>query len=204
MLFHLKEPDYEREAPKDITTRFYGRTSEQILTTLDYYAKRTEKEGNAENPNRVWWLKREFSVKDIEQVKTGEFYFFTGMIYVGEEVKDQKLFEKIRIGEDFNIGVPRENIGNFALWRMYILKEKRAELYKLQNPIPAFMNISFVPEDIAIAIINCDLTPYENAVREDLARRAELSKHPNVKVDILQEILKNQSKVPDIGNPSQN
>ena len=178
MLFYLKEPDCITDAPNDIITRFYGRDQQQILTSLDYYAERARKnEVDMNAQNLVWWSKRKFSNEDIEQIEEWEFYFFTGIIYITNEDKDKPLFEEIKATKDFSIYVPNENIGNFALWRMNMMQRERGGLYKLQNPIEAFMNISFVPENIAKAIMNCDLTPYKEFVEKDIARRAELSKH---------------------------
>jgi hypothetical protein len=51
------------------------------------------------------------------------------------------------------------------------------------------MNISFVPEDIARDVMNYDLTPYTDAVKRNLEFRAELSRHPNVKVNTLSSIV---------------
>lgn len=195
MLFHLREPDYKIEAPNDVATRFYGRNPRQIFTALDYYAERVRREGNMENPNLVWWLKRRFSVEDIEEVEKGEFNFFTGMICITEENKNKPLFEEIKVRDDFSVYVPEENLGNFVLWRMNMMKRERGGLYKLQNPIDALMNLSFVPEDIAVAIMNCDLTPYIEVIRKEISDRAELSKHPNIKVNGLQRILEAQASM---------
>jgi hypothetical protein len=192
MLFHLREPNYKVEAKKDIITRFYGRNPQQILTALGYYFERSKEEGVMEDPNLVWWLRKKFSEGEIEQVEKGEFNFFTGMISIARENEQKPLFEEIKVSDDFSVYVPEENIGNFALWRTKIMQRKRGGLYKLQNPMEMFMNISFVPEDIAKAVVNCDLTPYTDVVRREIARRAELSKHPNVKVDGLQKILEGQ------------
>ncbi len=195
MLFHLKEPVYESEAPKNIPTRFYGRNQQQILTTLDYYNERLRKDRVDMNAsNLVWWLKRNFSKKDIEPIENGEFNFFTGLLYITDEDKDKPLFEEIRATNDFNIYIPKENIGKFLLWRMDIMQKERGGLYKLQNPIEVFMNISFVPKDIARAIMNCGLTDYQVIIEKDNAKRSELSKHQNIKVDDLQKILEAQTR----------
>lgn len=201
MLFHLKEPDYKTEAPNGFVTRFYGRNPQQILTALDYYSGRMRKEGvDINSPNLVWWLKRKFSTGDIEHVEKGEFYFITGMIYMGDENRKLLFDKELRVSDDFSVHVPGENIGYFALWRMQMMERERGGLYKLRNPIDMFMNISFVPEDIARAIMNFDLTPYRDAIEQDMARRAELSKHPNVRVDGLQRILeaKLEAKTKDL------
>lgn len=190
MLFHLKEPDYQTEAPKDIPTRFYGRNPEQILKCLEYYAQRIINDGVKDNPNIVWWAKKKFSAEDLEQVDKGKFYFITGMISFAEEDKDKDLFDaEIKVTEDFSVYVPSENIGNFALWRTAMQQRERGGLYKLLSPIELFQNLSFVPEDIALAIRSQDLTPYLDVVKKDMARRAELSQHPNIKVDGLQRTI---------------
>lgn len=195
MLFHLKEPVYELEAPKNIPTRFYGRNQQQILTTLDYYNERLRKDRVDMNAsNLVWWLKRNFSKKDIEPIENGEFNFFTGLLYITDEDKDKPLFEEIRATNDFSIYIPKENIGKFLLWRMDIMQKERGGLYKLQNPIEVFMNISFVPKDIARAIMNCDLTNYQEIIEKDNAKRAELSKPQNIKVGDLQKILEAKTR----------
>ena len=193
MLFHLKEPDYKIiDQPP---TRFYGRTPEQILATLDYYLQRTQKDGIARNnPNLVWWAKRDFGRDDLEEVSKGQFTFFGGMIFFGDATDDEPLFEELKITDEFSVYVPKDNIGTFALWRTRIPQMKRGALYQLRNPIDLFMNTSLVPEDIAHAIMNHDLKPYIEAVKQDIARREQLSRHPSIKVDGLQRILEGQTE----------
>ncbi|MEK6872430.1 MAG: hypothetical protein AABW90_00275 [Nanoarchaeota archaeon] len=194
MLFHLKEPDYKIEAPNDIITRFYGRNQQQILTALDYYTERGRKDGvDMKDPNLIWWLKRKFSKEDMEQTEKGEFNFFSGLICITEENKDKSFFDEIKVTNDFSVYISNENIGNFVLWKTNMMQKERGGLYKLQNPIEMFMNISFVPEDIAKAIMNCDLTPYREIIEKDMAKRADLSKHPNIKVNGLQNYLRRMS-----------
>jgi len=192
MLFHLKEPDYETEAPNDIPTRFYARNPQHILNTIEYYRKREKLIGN--EPNLLYWLKKRFTLNDIEETKEGLFIFFTGMIYLGDEDKDKPLFEELKITDDFRVDVPEENIGYFALFREQIPRCKREDLYKLQCTSSLFPNQSFVPEDIAKAIMSFDLTPYTGAVQKDMERRREISKHPNIKVDGLERVLRARSK----------
>ena len=195
MLFHLKEPNYKTEPPSSIPTRFYGREPQQILDVLDYYIKQTNRDNLWGHPQLAWWLKKKFSAADIEEVREGTFAYFAGMIHVDEGNKNKNLFEHLRVTDDFIVQVPEENLGYFALWRETIPRLKRAELYKLQNPIEMFMNISFVPEDIAQAIMKFNLTKYTEAVSADMARRAELSKHPNVKVDSLERTLAGRRQI---------
>ncbi len=194
MLFHLKEPDYKKEFQDNVVTRFYGRNPQQILNALDCYLERAKREGAIKDPNLVWWLKRKYTSQDIEEVEKGFFVFISGMIYMGEEVKDKPLFEPIDITNDFRVFVPEENIGYFSLWRTNILKKEEGELYRLQNPIEFYMNISFVPRDIAEAIMNYDLSRYRSVVEEDIARREKISRNPHIKVDGLQRILEGQKR----------
>lgn len=201
MLFHLNEPDYEKEVQNAIVTRFYGRNSQQILTALDYYEERVRKDGQENNPNLAWWLKRKFSARDIKQVKKGEFWFITGMISIAEEDQSRDLFDvELKVSDDFSVYVPNENIGYFALWRKDIMEKERGGLYKLQNPTELFMNLSFVPEDIARAIRDFDLTPYRGVVERDMARREKLSRNPHVKLDSLQRLLEGQPRKITLSN----
>lgn len=195
MLFHLKEPDYKtvHRIPQP-PTNFYGRTPEQIFATLEFYLKKIQKDGvPRDHPDLVWWLKRDFTRDDIEEVNKGGFAFVTGMLYLGEEVADEPFYEELKVTDDFTVYVPKENIGHFTLWRMRVSQMKRGELYELRNPIDAFMNTSFVPEDIANAIVAHDLTPYTEAVKQDIARRERLSRG-SLRVDGLQKILEAQAE----------
>lgn len=196
MLFHLKEPDYKNQAPNDIVTRIYGRSPEEVLSFLDYYSQKAKKDGlDSNSANLVWWMKRKFSEDNIEEVKKGKFCFVSGMLQIGKEVEDKPLFEEIPVSEDFTIYVPSENVGNFALYRKNIFNTKRGTLYKLRNPIDFFMNLSFVPEDIAQSIYSYDLTKYLQDVHRDIQKKAELSQHPNIKVDGLQRILSSEENI---------
>ncbi len=188
MLLHLKEPDYQKDAPQDIPARFYARNPQHILNTIRWYKDRENIVGD--EPNLVWWLRKSFSEKDIEQVERGLFYFFTGMISLAKKDEDKPLFEEIKINDEFKIYVPEENIGHFALYRQNLAGTKRGDLYKLQCNSALFPNISFVPKDIVKDIISHDLRKYANSIKKDIERRRELSQHHNIKVDGLEQILK--------------
>lgn len=190
MLFKLREPDYETEAKNDTPTKVYGRTPQEILQTLEYYKIKMSMGGQKrEDPNTVFWMKRDFSEKDIEQKKRGRFHFFTGMIKVTEENKSKPLFEELKITEDFTVYVPVENIGYLAVYVRNIPNLKRGPLYKLENPIEAMRNRSFVPEDIAQALMRYDFSRYHEDVMQELEKRKEISQHPNVKILGLEEML---------------
>ena len=189
MLFHLKEPDYKVEAPNDTKTRIYSRDPEQIIGLVKYYMEREKLDRS--RSDLAWWIKKDPTLDDIEEVERGEFYFFTGMIKIGAEYKDKAVFDQeIKVSPEFSVFVPEENIGNFAWWKTDMEKRKRADLYKLQSPIEMFRNLSFVPEDIAMAVKNCDLTHYLDSMRKEIEERENLSQHPNLKVDGLQRMLK--------------
>ena len=181
MLFHLVEPDYKTQAPHDVVTRFYGRSSEQILSALEYYHQR----GNGVDIDKdklVWWMKKKFTDVDIEEVDNGKFHFVSGMLSMPttEEERKQSLFEELKVADDFSVYVPKENIEMFGIWRGGINDMERGGLYKLQNPIDAFMNLSFVPEDVATAVRTYDLAQHREAIEHSNAKRAELSRQPNI------------------------
>ena len=192
MLFHLKEPKYEGKNSNQIQVRIYGRTPEQIISLLGYYNQREKPDRN--RSDLCWWLKKDFDLIDIEQVEKGEFTFFSGMISFAEEELHKPLFEELKINDEFTIYVPEENILPFVLYKTSIMERKRAELYKLQNPIEMFMNTSFVPRDIAIAIRDYNLDRYSKSVQQELAKREELSKHPNLQVNSLSKLVESAKK----------
>lgn len=191
MLFHLKEPDYKKEAPSDIPTRFYSRDPNHIFTLLNYYRENAIRQGtDMKRRDLVWWLKKEFSNLDIEQVERGEFSYFAGMISFKDRDPNSPLFEELKINDEFDIYVPIDNILQFSFYRASLLEKRRCDLYKLQSPIEMFRNISYVPEDIARNIIKYDLSRYIDAINKNIEFREQLSQHPNIKVDGLGKALK--------------
>lgn len=165
MLFHLKEPNYE-QTPGENPTRIYARAPEHILKLIDHYKTRNNSNsGNVRNGNLSWWVRQSLNSIEIEQVEQGEFIFYSNMVNSGMMFQQKSLFEILQITPDFKIFVPFENIPDFHLFRKQIPSSKRSELFKLANETLPFVNLAFVPADIAKAIMNYDLNSYFEAIK---------------------------------------
>ena len=111
VLYHLKEPDYAKEAPQDMRTGIYARNPQHIIDVLQYYNEREKPDRT--NPDLNWWLQKDFTLNDIEQVEKGRVRFIAGMLDFSGDL-NRPLFEKIPITHEFTVYVPEENIAQLC------------------------------------------------------------------------------------------
>lgn len=112
-------------------------------------------------------------------------------MFVGSPIAmggDGEVFNvRLRVTPDFEVGLPEESLPAFMLRRSHLLDRKREHLYKAHVPHALFGGQYFIPEDIARAIVEYDVTPEIGRASPTL-QNIENIRHQHIRVATMKDV----------------
>jgi len=175
---------YLLEGQPNERTFIYAREPQHIISLVNHYRQKLTPEDKA-HPELHSWVKNKPTLDRIVDVKEG------GLMFVGSPIAmggDGEVFNvRLRVTPDFEVGLPEESLPAFMLWRSNILDRKRESLYKAHVSHAFFGGQYFIPEDIARAIVEFDVTP-EIGRASPALRNLETLRHKNLRVATMKDV----------------
>jgi len=140
----------------------YARNPRHIVDLIKSYQRKV---GSDTAPP---WLKNIPEEQTIPQVEHGKLYL-TPRIDLERNVF-KLLFAELQVCDDFSVFIDPLSIYNFENIRRGFQRLKREDLYKVQIRGPVFEDLTFIPEDVAEAMIKFDIEPLIQTAKSEFSK----------------------------------
>ena len=160
----------------------YSRERKDIIDLVTFYQQQAISADNS--LLLAHWVRKTSTLEEIDEVKNGILYFQDGPIYFNKEIDKESFFRKLNVTPDFAVYVNDESFLAFEIFRRMLPQMKRKNLYKVQTGgRGVFASLNFIPQDVAHAIRNYDLTSHlEHSRIKILSMKRKIGNHPNLNI----------------------